>query len=99
MLKTLFVIVLCSMAVSSIRASIIEGRIKDRLAELYPQDYKKYLFWFGLKLKFWYFRKKIVDGLIVDDSLLTNYNNIKPPLTAMYITWILLVALIIVMAF
>jgi hypothetical protein len=65
------------------------GRIIDRLKIVFPDDYKNYLYLFGIKLRFIYFMRKVTSGVIDDSELLGYYHKIRTPIYISLISWCL----------
>ncbi len=86
-------------AVSGFKIQSLEGYIKDRLEKLYPNRSKNYFHWFGGKLKFWYFRKKIKDGSIADGELLNYYEKLFLPTIIAHFTWVTTLLIILFLIF
>lgn len=84
----LIFIILIVFFVSFFWANCFFGGIVERLKEVYPNEFKKYLHIFGLRLKFWYFVQNVRNGVITDHDLLRYYSKIRIPLMVAGITWI-----------
>ena len=83
------ILMLLIFLISFFRGQVFFTKIIERLKIVYPKEYQKYLYLFGLKLNFWFFIKKVRVGEVIDDVLVSYYKKIITPLLIAFLSTIL----------